>query len=252
LAPRTAQGKEVARYFEPLAQLANRGVSLAKDSVERGGRVSELMANEEKAAEARGYADAPRSAKWYFDGLPEPLQTVSPEIDGRFRFEVPPGNYVISCADDDHSNNWLVRVTVKEKGAHLILSNENRTSENARESLLRETCRKNGPGYNAQKLIDFVDGKKKEDAEAAAEVRRAALETDILAARAHPGTVQEKAASYFPALRDAASPLNREFVARHKRYQTEQPEFFKDPAWPLKLAVESAAAVKLSGRVADK
>ena len=54
---------------------------------------------------------------------------------------------------------------------------------------------------------------------------------------------QKRAIAIYPALGVAGSPLNREFVARHKRYQTEKPDFFADPEWPTKLAVECAKAI---------
>jgi hypothetical protein len=54
---------------------------------------------------------------------------------------------------------------------------------------------------------------------------------------------QKRAMAVYPALGVSGSPLNREFVARHKRYQTEKPDFFTDPEWPTKLAAECALAV---------
>ena len=54
---------------------------------------------------------------------------------------------------------------------------------------------------------------------------------------------QKRAMAIYPTLGVAGSPLNREFVARHKRYQTEKPDFFTDPEWPTKLATECAQAI---------
>jgi hypothetical protein len=48
----------------------------------------------------------------------------------------------------------------------------------------------------------------------------------------------------YPDLAVAGSPLNKEFVARYKRYQQERPDYFRDPSWPLRLAEESAQAIK--------
>jgi hypothetical protein len=49
-----------------------------------------------------------------------------------------------------------------------------------------------------------------------------------------------EAVRQYPALGIAHSPLNEEFVARYWRYHREQPEFFRDPAWPVILAKECA------------
>lgn len=51
---------------------------------------------------------------------------------------------------------------------------------------------------------------------------------------------QAEAVKKHPELGKAGSAFNLEFVATIKRYQKEKPEFFKDPAWPLKLADELA------------
>lgn len=55
---------------------------------------------------------------------------------------------------------------------------------------------------------------------------------------------QREAIRRFPQLGVAGSPLNQDFVARYKRYQRERPEQLRDPSWPLRLAEESARAVK--------
>lgn len=47
----------------------------------------------------------------------------------------------------------------------------------------------------------------------------------------------------YPDLGVANSPLNREFVARYRSYQRLQPDFFQEPAWPVILVKECAAAL---------
>jgi hypothetical protein len=47
----------------------------------------------------------------------------------------------------------------------------------------------------------------------------------------------------YPDLGVENSPLNREFVARYRSYQRLQPDFFQEPAWPVILVKESAAAI---------
>ena len=55
---------------------------------------------------------------------------------------------------------------------------------------------------------------------------------------------QAEAIRKYPELGKAGSAFNVEFLARAKRYQTEKPDFAKDPAWPLKLADEVANAAR--------
>lgn len=54
---------------------------------------------------------------------------------------------------------------------------------------------------------------------------------------------QQEAVRRYPEIGRAGSPLNREFVARHKRIQQEHPEALQDPSWPLRIAEESAKAL---------
>lgn len=54
---------------------------------------------------------------------------------------------------------------------------------------------------------------------------------------------QQEALRLYPALGVAGSPFNREFVARHKKYQQERPEFLRDTGWPVMLAREVATTV---------
>jgi hypothetical protein len=77
------------------------------------------------------------------------------------------------------------------------------------------------------------------DAEAAAEAKRVAANN----APKTEAAAREMAIRNYPALSDATSPLNREFVLRHKQYRASKPAFFNDPAWPLTLAAEAAASV---------
>ena len=54
---------------------------------------------------------------------------------------------------------------------------------------------------------------------------------------------RREALRLYPDLGVANSPLNREFVIRYNSYQRLQPEIFQNPAWPVILAKESAAAI---------
>ena len=50
---------------------------------------------------------------------------------------------------------------------------------------------------------------------------------------------QREAVRRYPELGVAGSKLNREFIARHKLYEQQRPEYLRDPSWPLRLAEES-------------
>jgi len=52
-----------------------------------------------------------------------------------------------------------------------------------------------------------------------------------------------EAVRLYPDLAVAYTPLNIEFVARYNRYRREKPAFFEDPAWPVILVKECAAAI---------
>jgi hypothetical protein len=52
-----------------------------------------------------------------------------------------------------------------------------------------------------------------------------------------------KALRLYPALGVPNTPLNIEFVTRYNLYRIEKPEFFGDPAWPVILVKECAAAL---------
>jgi hypothetical protein len=52
-----------------------------------------------------------------------------------------------------------------------------------------------------------------------------------------------RAVARYPRLGIAGSPLNRAFVERVRRYQSEKPQIFDDPEWPTAIARECAADV---------
>ena len=58
-----------------------------------------------------------------------------------------------------------------------------------------------------------------------------------------------EAVRLYPDLGVADTPLNREFVLRYRSYQRLQPDFFQDPAWPVILVKECAAALGARGPV---
>jgi len=55
---------------------------------------------------------------------------------------------------------------------------------------------------------------------------------------------KQLAVKYHPELGVSGSPLNTEFLARHKRYQVENPAFFSNPSWPIVLAEECIQSLR--------
>ncbi|MGC3991447.1 MAG: hypothetical protein QM796_17535 [Chthoniobacteraceae bacterium] len=55
---------------------------------------------------------------------------------------------------------------------------------------------------------------------------------------------QLEALRRYPALGVSGSRFNGEFLARYKRYQQNNPNYFLDPSWPIILADETANALK--------
>ena len=55
---------------------------------------------------------------------------------------------------------------------------------------------------------------------------------------------QQEAIRLYPSLGVAGSDFNRAFLARHKQYQQERPDFLRDPNWPITLAKEVASTLK--------
>lgn len=58
------------------------------------------------------------------------------------------------------------------------------------------------------------------------------------------GEAQKAAVQRYPALAVAGSELNADFVARYNRYKQSNPDYFNDPAWPMRLAEETFLAAK--------
>ena len=63
-------------------------------------------------------------------------------------------------------------------------------------------------------------------------------EQELAEYRQNPKAAQQKAVALYPDVGVPGSPLNKEFVARMKRYQAEKKEFFAEPDWPIRLGKE--------------
>jgi hypothetical protein len=78
-------------------------------------------------------------------------------------------------------------------------------------------------------------------------MKRKAQATSTMSLAPPPITTEaegrREALRLYPDLGIAGSPLNAEFDTRYRSYQRLQPDFFQDPAWPVTLVKESAAAI---------
>ena len=186
-----------------------------------------------------GKADYAHSTFFYFNNLPAPSQGTKTDAEGKFSFKVPSGSYVLVAASsrtvgidaggtvvpEKEPYYWMVRVNA-DADKRVMLANDNLSTSGSADSLVETP---DGEGYisDAMKgdgiaaIATLVEKKKRELA--FAKVATAA---------------QQKAIELYPDVGVADSPLNKEFVERVKRYQTENKEFFAEPDWPVRLAKE--------------
>jgi hypothetical protein len=61
-------------------------------------------------------------------------------------------------------------------------------------------------------------------------------------------TAKQAAIKSHPDLGKAGTAFNSEYVARYKRYQAANPDYFRDTSWPVRLADEVAQSLALERR----
>lgn len=266
-------GNEVNEYFEPLKKLAYEGWKTAlnieskasrtrfddysnlekENSLKKAKEDSERMkANVDRSD---GFYTYPKTGFWFFDSeRPSPLQSAKTGADAGFQFQVPDGKYVLtamnsrSAGSDTEFYFWIVGVDVAgDTTVHL--SNDNLSTSNSKDSLI--TTREHTDDaimsmkdHDSEWLLEFVRLKKKEDADKEklnAETKRA---EELAHYTKNPSLALKRAVEIYPALSDKTSSLNVEFVARRKRYQTENPGFLKESDWPIRLAKECSDALE--------
>ncbi len=222
------------------------------------------------------------SSFFLFQGLPDPLQTTKTDADGKFTFKVPNGSYVFVAKSSRNAGadiiggrsfpktefyKWLVRVKVAAD-MKVMLANDNLSSSGSVDSLIstedsEELVRYEG--FNIDAVAAFVENDNrvrvavenaKQEAARQAQIawtakvemaRKAKIEDEREAQLQifwkNPKAAQQKAIELFPDVGMAGSLLNKEFVVRVKRYQTEKKEFFAEPDWPVRLAKECSEAL---------
>ena len=242
--PRIEESREVSEavreVFTPLVKEAQRKAEAMKGADPRV-RLRALE-NVREILFVMGYT---RSVAYCFKELPRPLQTTKTDADGKFSFKVPKGSYVLAALSERMGGGereyygWLVRAKVTGDTT-IMLANDNLSSSESPESLIT-TIDEEGTLPAAMKSKHFpammavVEKTKRERAQKIALVERNKREHAV--AR-DAQAAQLKAIELYPELAVAGSPLNKEFVERVKRYQTEKKEFFTEPDWPIRLAKE--------------
>ncbi|HWL51716.1 MAG TPA: hypothetical protein VNQ90_04735 [Chthoniobacteraceae bacterium] len=81
------------------------------------------------------------------------------------------------------------------------------------------------------------DQARREAAAKAAAIEQARQEKLVIYIR-NPKLAQQHAVALLPAIGEAGTPENKEFVDRAVRYRQEKPDFFNEPDWPVRLAEE--------------
>ncbi len=164
--------------------------------------------------------------------------------------------------------NWMVKVTA-DTDKKVLLTNDNLASKNSPASLIHTPSDDDESqfsnindiadvadvlAYDKQAQVKIEKEAKKEAAEAAEaaqqevakkEAAKAQMEreAEIAVFRNNPKSAQQKAIELFPDVGVAGSALNKEFLARAERYQSEKKEFFAQPDWPVRLAKECSEAL---------
>lgn len=245
LSKRAEQAEFVAKFL-----IEARDSKLSTDAIFPDPQPSRFSLREELAA----YADYIVSSDWFISGLldggePKPIASTKTDAEGKFSFDVPGGEYVAFSfssrfvGGQTEIYTWLV--LVKTGVIDLHLANDNLCGSGARESLL-DLKRADGKtvlvmdGRSPEWLIDYA--RKRRAAMHAAEDDEESRRYDALR-RLSGGNVaitQKAAIQEHPSLAVAGSPLNKAFTERHKKIQVENPDFLKDPAWPMILADQCA------------
>ena len=198
------------------------------------------------SAEVSNRATYPLSAIYYYSDLPEPLRTTKTDADRKFTFKLPNGAYVLVASSSRNAGvnvigdesfprkefyYWMVKVD-SSSDQMIMLANDNLSSSGSPDSLISAQDYDSGAAEDIPALAAFIRDQKEQ-----------ARQAQLQVYRNDPQAAQRKAIQLYPALAVAGSLLNNEFVTRMKRYQKENPDFFIDPDWPIRLAKECAASI---------
>lgn len=206
------------------------------------------------------------SALYYFSDLPKAMQATKTDADGKFGFKVPSGSYVLvadssrQAGKETEFYHWMVKINV-DTDKKIMLANDNLSTSGSPDSMVSTTeiGTSMAEGVSLASLEAFIEMKKaeqlaevRERAAAEAAKQEAARQAQVAQAaknekerqeqlesfRKDPKAAHRKAIELYPDVGVAGSPLNKEFVTRVKRYQIEKKDFFAEPDWPLRLAIE--------------
>lgn len=176
----------------------------------------------ESAGEINGKAEYLRSGFYYLNNLPTPIQKTTTDADGKFTFKVPNGSYALVAASrrsagaETEFYHWMIRFAI-DADRKVVLANDNLSTSGSSDSMIS--------------TVPVFDSMVNAAVEMEAIVEKAQFSRRVAAA-------QQKAVELYPEVGVAGSALNREFLARMKRYQIEKREFFAEPDWPVRLGKE--------------
>ncbi len=253
----------IAAYLSPIAEKASDAFWKRPVEIWEREILEESKRENYKKLQARNCF--PQSASFYFQEMPNPLQTTRTDADGKFAFQVPSGRYVLVATSSRFVGvdtklgaialmlpttlyyNWMVKVNLSAN-TKVILANDNLTSSGSPDSLIQtsgdeQSFREQMKGIDIRSLAAFVEKDKREQVAVEDARQEAARQAQLEAIRKDPQAAQRKAIELYPDLAVAGSPLNKEFVERVKTYRFEKKEFFAEPDWPVRLAKECSEAL---------
>ena len=189
--------------------------------------------------------------------LPKPLQSSKTDADGKFTFKVPNGKYALVAQSSRNAGpkvefyHWAVRITV-DTDRKIMLANDNLVNSSSPDSMLKAQSEDSTNPFSDENLtfdsiLACVEQDKRRRAAVDATKQEKNRQAELAFFRKNPKAAQLRAVELYPELGESGSPLNKAFVERMKRYQTEKKEFFAEPDWPVRLAKEciEAPAVKV-------
>lgn len=236
--------KEAKTWEEGCRKAMGRSIE-ASDVAETHTRLTIAMDAEEKILGMLGYT---HSGLYYFSHLPEPMLATKTDADGKFSFKVPNGSYVLAAASSRKAGketefyHWMVKIKV-DADQKVMLANDNLSTSGSPDSMISTTEIgdyeiKAMEGGGLPSVEAFIKTKQSEQHLAEMQRQKELREQELAGYRQNPKAAQQKAVALYPDVGVASSPLNKEFVARMKRYQAEKKEFFTEPDWPIRLAKE--------------
>jgi hypothetical protein len=215
----------------------------SQEEMKTGAVANKASAARDKVLGALCYLE---STFYLFSNLPKPLQVTKTDADGKFAFDVPRGSYVLVASSSRNAGaevigdsaipkteyyDWMVRVNL-DSNKDVMLANDNLSSSGSRDSVVKTD-------ENEELAVSAVgDGGIQSVTDLATQLQESERQEQLAEFSRDPQLAQQKAVELYPDLGVAGSDLNKEFIARMKRYQVDKTYFFADADWPIRLAKE--------------